>query len=100
MGGGCKALLTLSLLMLLSVVTAGKAAAVSNNKAYAVLEGNTLTFYYDNEYSEGENTWAFPSDDENPGWTDNTNITKVEITKDFHNFTPESCYGWFMVWKT
>ena len=102
--GGCKAILTLALLTLLSVATAGKAAA-QDPQAYAVLTTNndventkTLTFYYDDGNSQGENTWAFPNPGEEPGWTNyrfNTNITEVVITEDFHNFTPESCYGWF-----
>ena len=101
--GGCKAILTLALLMLLSVVTAGRAAA-QDPQAYAVLTTNdnvkntkTLTFYYDKEIAsrQGENTWDFPSSGEVPGWTGNTNITKVEITENFHNFTPESRISWF-----
>ena len=94
--GGCKAILTLALLMLLSVATAGKAAA-QDPQAYAVLDKGTktLTFYYDDGYSEGENTWAFPSGNKEPEWAYNTDITEVVITKDFHNFTPESCKYWF-----
>lgn len=72
-------------------------------EAYAVLEGSTLTFYYDwkRETREGE-MYDLPSNGSIPDWTSynngqgNTTVTTVSFDESFENYTGlESTRHWF-----
>ena len=95
--GGCKALLTLALLMLLTLATSARALAEENPKPYAVFDNKTgtLTFYYDNQF----NTFTDPMDlnegDAAPAWSNHSPIKTVEFDKSFQNARPTTCKAWF-----
>ena len=59
---------------------------------YAVINGNTLTFYYDN--ARTEDAYVFHSNGMQPwGW--NQSITKVVFNPSFAEYTPTTCSNLF-----
>ena len=66
-------------------------------KPYAVVDGSTLTFYYDNNYGSRNGTVYDLNEGNNaPGWNSNaSSITTVSFTSSFDNARPTSCYRWF-----
>ena len=69
-----------------------------NMHAYALVDGSTLTFKYDDWWtSAGASTiWNLKTGEEAPGWhTYASNITKVVFSSSFQNARPTSCYEWF-----
>ena len=64
---------------------------------YAVLDGTTLTFYYDKLSAERTGTsYALNTGDNNPEWYSNrTSVTNVVFDSSFADARPENCYGWF-----
>ena len=81
------------------VFTAGAWAQVYHYQQYAVLDGNTLTFYNDNmsDYHTGT-VYSLNSGSSSPGWSSNANvssITKVVFNSSFDSARPSSCHAWF-----
>ena len=66
-------------------------------QAYAVLDGSTLTFYYDKLSSSRPGTmYELNTGTDTPGWNSKaTTVTKVEFDSNFANATPTTCHGWF-----
>ena len=64
---------------------------------YAVLNGSTLTFYYDNKKSSRSGTkYSLNTGANAPGWNrSSTSVTKVVFDSSFKDTNPESCYRWF-----
>lgn len=64
--------------------------------AYAILEGNTLTFKYGSKPNVS-NAWNLP-DDAFPGWYNSRNvITKVVFDNSFASARPSTCGSWFFL---
>ena len=68
---------------------------------YAVLQGNTLTFYYKDAKDKPADAMDILNNDY-PVWTginedfpDKENITTVSIDKSFSEYKPTSCLAWF-----
>ena len=81
--------ITLLMLMGASVVRAADAM-------YAVLNGSTLTFYYDgNKSSRSGTKYNMNSAGTAPSWAQKTNITTVEFDSSFKNARPTATTGWF-----
>ena len=58
-------------------------------EAYAILDGTTLKFYYDENKPTGDNVYDIPWTGTYPGWTSsdgNTTITTVEFDVSFGNY--------------
>ena len=78
-----------------------------NKEAYAVVKGNTLTFYYDSERATREGlSYNLPYYDNTPGWTGfnngngNTTITTATFDESFKNYTGLKNTGrWFYYMK-
>ena len=78
-----------------------------NKEAYAVVKGNTLTFYYDSERAtRGGLSYNMPYYGNIPGWTDfndgnwNTTITTATFDESFKNYTGLKNTGrWFYYLK-
>ncbi len=75
-----------------------------NKEAYAVVKGNTLTFYYDSERAtRGGLSYNMPYYDNIPGWTSyngNTTITTATFDESFKNYTGLKNTGrWFSYMK-
>ena len=85
-----------TLLALLLSIVAGL-QTVKAQEAYAVLNGGTLTFYYDNQRSYREGTkYDMNTGDESPDWKEQaSNVTSVIFNSSFTNARPTSTYGWF-----
>ena len=66
-------------------------------KPYAVLDGSTLTFYYDDSYNTRSGTvYDLNTGSDAPEWNSKaTSVTKVVFNSSFDNAEPESCYRWF-----
>ena len=63
---------------------------------YVVLDGSTLTFYYDKNRSNYTTTYDLNTESNNPGWYGNvSNVTGVVFDSSFANARPKSCYQWF-----
>ncbi|MBP5507683.1 MAG: BspA family leucine-rich repeat surface protein, partial [Prevotella sp.] len=63
---------------------------------YAVLNNNTLTFYYDNSKSSRTGTkYSMNKTGNAPSWYNNTSITGVVFDASFAGARPTTCYGWF-----
>ena len=71
-------------------------------KPYAVLNGNALTLYYDqNRFSRPGTSYGLNTGAENPGWYDKrASITKVIVNVNFAGARPTTCYRWFAGTKT
>ncbi len=71
-------------------------------KPYAVLNGNVLTLYYDqNRFSRPGTSYGLNTGVENPGWYDKrASITKVVVNVNFAGARPTTCYRWFAGTKT
>ena len=86
----------LLLTLLVSMLGVGKAAAA---EAYAVFEGTTLTFNYDNSRSTRSGvTYDLNVGENDPGWYKDKNYKKVErvvFSSYFANARPTSTYCWF-----
>ena len=86
-------LFLITLLMLLG------ASAMRAAEAYAVLDGSTLTFYYDNNKASRTGTkFSMNKAGYAPNWTQNTyptKITSVVFDSSFSGATPATCMGWF-----
>ena len=75
-----------------------------NKEAYAVVKGNTLTFYYDSERAtRGGLSYNMPYYGNIPGWTSyngNTTITTATFDESFKNYTGLKNTGrWFYYLK-
>ena len=70
-------------------------------KAYAVFNGSTLTFYYDNNYdffsgSSNCTVYELSTGDYVPGWNSNrTSVTSVVFDQTFADARPTNCFYWF-----
>ena len=64
---------------------------------YAVLNGTTLTFYYDSQRAvRTGTTYDLNTGTNSPGWSDYaTSVTKVVFDPSFANARPTSCDAWF-----
>ena len=64
---------------------------------YAVLDGSTLTFYYDKQRtSRGGTTYGLNTGSNYPGWFDNhSSVTSVVFDPSFQDARPTSCAYWF-----
>ena len=73
-----------------------EAAGVKAQEAYAVLNGSTLTFYYDSKKSSRSGT-KYPMNNENyaPNWSQDTSIKTVVFDSSFKNARPKSTRSWF-----
>ena len=68
----------------------------SESQPYAVLNGNTLTFYADGLQGEKTGTiFSIPTGTNDPGWYTEEVITKVVFDPSFATARPTSTYGWF-----
>lgn len=68
----------------------------SNMHAYAVLNGSTLTFWYDDWFTTTGTNYNLNSGNSEPGWhTKASSVTKVVFNSTFQNARPTSCYKWF-----
>ncbi len=58
----------------------------------------TLTFRYDDQYTESDNQYKIPKDTSNtPKWDEHsTDIEKVVFDQAFSYARPTCCYGWFV----
>ena len=70
------------------------------SKVYAVEDGSTLTFYYDENRKSrtGTNmdTYTITADyDEYPAWADNRKIKTVVFDSSFKDYKPTTTKGWF-----
>ena len=65
--------------------------------SYAVLDGSTLTFYYDFEKASRTGTvYELNTRSNVPGWnSSNTSVTTVVFDASFADARPTSCYCWF-----
>ena len=83
-------------LLLLLMLLVG-AVGASAQRAYTVLDGPTLTFYYDYNYSTHTGTvYDLNTEYNNPGWYDNSSsVTSVEFDSSFAIARPTTCYNWF-----
>ena len=69
----------------------------SESQPYAVLNGNTLTFYADGLQSEKTGSkFSIPAGAEDPDWYREEVITKVVFAPSFAAARPTSTYGWFL----
>ena len=85
---------------------------LSDNEAYAVLNGTTLTFYYDKQKETRTGTkYAMNRGSNDPAWYSRTSylvsignwgtsvnqneIIKVVFNASFANYKPITCYKWF-----
>ena len=69
-----------------------------NMKPYACLSGNTLTFYYDDNYTSRQATSTVYdlTTSDRPGWYNSRqNITSVVFNSSFANARPTTCESWF-----
>ena len=83
-------LFLMTLLMLLGS-TASRAVEM-----YAVLNNNTLTFYYDNSKASRTGTkYNMNKTGNAPNWYNKTSITEVVFDASFADAKPTTCYGWF-----
>ena len=65
-------------------------------KAYAVLNGSTLTFYYDGNRSNYTTTYDLNTESNAPEWNSNsTSVETVVFDSSFADARPTSCYKWF-----
>ena len=65
-------------------------------EAYAVLDGSTLTFYYDKNRSNYTTTYDLNTGSTSPGWyNDRTSVESVVFDSSFADARPTSCYSWF-----
>lgn len=80
--------------MLLTLFIALEAVA---QEGYVVLNGTTLTFYYDNLKNSRQGTkYRLNNNSSDPGWlSNNKNITKVVFDPSFANERPHSTFMWF-----
>ncbi len=63
---------------------------------YAVLDGNTLTFYYDDQKDTNSGMDVLFDNSEDRGWHNNRNdITKVVFDASFANYYPTKTSHWF-----
>ncbi|MGN0231818.1 MAG: BspA family leucine-rich repeat surface protein, partial [Muribaculaceae bacterium] len=83
----------IALLMALFLFPVGAKA----QEAYAVENGEELTFYYDNNSSSRSGTiYSMPTGlTENPGWQDNGNIKKAVFDASFIGYKPIGLFHWF-----
>ena len=68
------------------------------SKVYAVKDGSTLTFYYDENRKShtGTKIYTITADyDECPAWADNREIQKVVFDSSFKDYKPTTTKGWF-----
>ncbi|MGN0236988.1 MAG: BspA family leucine-rich repeat surface protein [Lepagella sp.] len=78
---------------------------VKAQEAYAVENGETLTFYYDNLRSERSGTtYSMPTGENNPDWLEtypacNERTTKVVFDASFHDYHPTRLANWFQRYK-
>ena len=66
-------------------------------KAYAVLNGSTLTFYYNTNFDSNSSTMYLLNKGKNaPAWyTSRASVTRVVFHSTFAYAHPTSCYAWF-----
>ena len=66
-------------------------------EAYAVVSGNTLTFYYDgNKAGKTGNKYAMNTGDNTPGWVaEGSSIRKVVVDASFADYRPTTTAHWF-----
>ena len=65
-------------------------------EAYAVLDGSTLTFYYDKNRSNYSTTFDLNTGSNTPEWYSNrTSVESVVFDASFADARPTSCYYWF-----
>ena len=85
-----------SLLMLALIMGVAHMQAQS---AYAVLNGTTLTFYYDSSSGSKTGTvYTLNSGSSAPKWYSDgnyANVTSVVFNSSFANAAPTTCYSWF-----
>ena len=64
---------------------------------YAVLDGSTLTFYYDtNRNTRTGTVYELNEGDAKPAWHDQAeSVTTVTFNSSFQNYKPTSCAYWF-----
>ncbi len=87
-----KVLLTF-ILAIIMMASTNKADA---QKAYAALNGSTLTFYFDTKQSTHGTTYELNTDNNEPEWkTAASTITKVVFHDSFAGYSPLSCAYWF-----
>ena len=70
-------------------------------KAYAVLDGSTLTFYFDDQRSSRTGTtYDLNTENNTPGWYDyRTSVTTVVFDPSFADARPSSCFSWFVMFN-
>lgn len=73
----------------------GEPAYVSHFSPYAVIRGNTVTFYFDEKKIDGALPLRTEQDDKN--WTSDicTSIANVRFDDSFYTFTPTKLSYWF-----
>ena len=82
--------------------TDGYFCYLSNFGAKAVLEDEdkTLTFYYDARPHTGNTIYFLKADGDTPAWVDeandNTTIATVKFDETFKEYSPTTCYKWFL----
>ena len=72
------------------------------SKVYAVKDGSTLTFYYDENRKShtGTKIYTITADyDECPAWADNREIQKVVFDSSFKDYKPTTTKGWFYTFE-
>ena len=64
--------------------------------AKAVLEDNTMTFYYDSKSHCSGQVHSLNTGDNSPSWYNNCeNVTEVVFDESFKDARPTSCHNWF-----
>ena len=65
-------------------------------EAYAVLDGNTLTFYYDNQRATHAEAYLLNTIGNDPGWyASRESVVKVVFHPSFADARPTNTYRWF-----
>ena len=79
--------------VLIALVLPSRRAA---QEAYAVLDGNTLTFYYDNQRTTYAGAYLLNTIGNDPGWyASRESVVKVVFHPSFADARPTNTYRWF-----
>ena len=86
----------LKLFLITLLILTGSVASRAATEMYAVLNGSTLTFYYDGSKSSRSGTkYTMNSAGYSPKWAKNTTIKTVVFDSSFKNARPKATTGWF-----
>ncbi len=86
----------LKMFLITLLILTGSIASRAATEMYAVLNGSTLTFYYDGSKASRSGTkYAMNAAGYAPGWYNNKSIKTVVFDSSFKNARPTTCDNWF-----